>query len=427
MFEDTTFDDLDEMLVEGINLVNQEDARDQGRQDDKDEELGSRDTKVFNAKEDVSTTLPVTTADMSVTTASTTETTSVEVSTADLTTPSATKIVFDEDEDVTMAMAQTLMKLKSDKVKEKGVAIRDLEESETERPARSVLTLKPVPKIDPKDKGKGVIKEEPEPVKVKSKDQGEAQIERDAEIALMVQAEFDEEARLERQRQEQASLVYIASLYDEAQARIDADNELAVRWTQEEQEKYTMDERAKLLAEYFENRKKYGVEYDYYKVFKSDGSSKYINTFTKMVTRFDRLNLYELHSLVKQRFESTTPEGIDLILWGDLKTMFETSADIKLWKNQEDWILKSWTFYENCGVQILLLEGGIEIPMLAEKRYLLIKETLERMLVLSLTVKFVSDVDLDLISFDDKDWMLKIIKDYKETKELKFIKEKLEE
>ncbi|GJW04868.1 putative ribonuclease H-like domain-containing protein, partial [Tanacetum coccineum] len=39
-----------------------------------------------------------------------------------------------------------------------------------------------------------------------------AQIERDAEIALKVQAELDEEARLERQRQEQASLNYIANL-----------------------------------------------------------------------------------------------------------------------------------------------------------------------------------------------------------------------
>ncbi|GKG17501.1 hypothetical protein Tco_0362458, partial [Tanacetum coccineum] len=53
-------------------------------------------------------------------------------------------------------------------------------------PAISVLTLKPLLKIDPKDKGKEVLEEEPELVKVKSKDQGEAQIERDAEIALKV-------------------------------------------------------------------------------------------------------------------------------------------------------------------------------------------------------------------------------------------------
>ncbi|GJR14837.1 hypothetical protein Tco_0797489 [Tanacetum coccineum] len=173
-----------------------------------------------------------------------------EVSTATPMTPPTTTSVF-EDEDIFLADALVML---SDKAKLKGVEIKEMKDAE--RPARSVLTLKPLPKIDPKDKGKGVLEEEPEPVKVKSKDQGEAQIERDAEIALKVQAELDEEARLERQRQEQASMNYIASLYDEVQARIDVDHELAVRWTQEEQEKYTVDERAKLLAEYFENRKK---------------------------------------------------------------------------------------------------------------------------------------------------------------------------
>ncbi|GJY86552.1 ribonuclease H-like domain-containing protein [Tanacetum coccineum] len=91
----------------------------------------------------------------------------------------------------------------------------------------------PLLRIDPKDKGKGVLEEEPKPVKVKSKDQGEAQIKRDAEIALKVQAELDEEARLERQRQEQVSMNYIACLYDEVQARIYANHELAVLYIKE--------------------------------------------------------------------------------------------------------------------------------------------------------------------------------------------------
>ncbi|GJY40211.1 hypothetical protein Tco_0427481 [Tanacetum coccineum] len=46
--------------------------------------------------------------------------------------------------------------------KAKGVVFKDTEE--LVRPARSVLTLKPLPSIDPKDKGKGVL-EEPEPAK----------------------------------------------------------------------------------------------------------------------------------------------------------------------------------------------------------------------------------------------------------------------
>ncbi|GJU77146.1 retrovirus-related pol polyprotein from transposon TNT 1-94 [Tanacetum coccineum] len=59
------------------------------------------------------------------------------------------KSIFD-DEDITMA--QTLIKMKEEKAKEKGVSFKDIEGSS--RPERSILTLKPLLIIDPKDKGK---------------------------------------------------------------------------------------------------------------------------------------------------------------------------------------------------------------------------------------------------------------------------------
>ncbi|GKB52971.1 hypothetical protein Tco_0903724, partial [Tanacetum coccineum] len=135
----------------------------------------------------------------------------------------------------------------------------------------------------------------------------------------------------------------------------------------------------------FYHNDRYGEPHDYYRVFRADGSSRYIKTFTEMVLRFNRMDFLELHSLVMQRFETTTPKGIDLIMWGDLKTMFEANAVDELWKNQEDWILKSWNLYENCKVHILMLEDGTEFHMLAERKYPLTNETLEKMLVLRLT------------------------------------------
>ncbi|GJT66832.1 hypothetical protein Tco_1018312 [Tanacetum coccineum] len=176
-----------------------------------------------------------------------------EVSTAAPMTPPTTTIVFD-DEDVTMAMAQTLIKMKEEKAKEKGVPIKDVEDFS--RPIRSITTLQPLPTIDPKNKGKGILQETEPMEKTKEKVQGDAQIERDAEIALRLQAELDEELRLERERQEEASKVSIADMFDEVQARIDADYELAARLTYEEQEKYTIEERVRLLAEFFERKKK---------------------------------------------------------------------------------------------------------------------------------------------------------------------------
>ncbi|GKF64996.1 hypothetical protein Tco_0188444, partial [Tanacetum coccineum] len=71
------------------------------------------------------------------------------VSTAEPRTPPPTTTVFD-DEDVTMAMAQTLIKMKEEKAKEKGVTFKDVEDSS--RHVRSITTLQPLPKFDPDDK-----------------------------------------------------------------------------------------------------------------------------------------------------------------------------------------------------------------------------------------------------------------------------------
>ncbi|GKD21290.1 hypothetical protein Tco_1222993 [Tanacetum coccineum] len=108
----------------------------------------------------------------------------VTISTTEPTTPPTATTVFD-DEDVTMTMAQTLIKMKEQKAKEKGVAITDVEDSSrTIRPVRSITTLQPLPTIDPKDKGKGVLVEEPEKSeKVKRRDQGDLQVQADAELA----------------------------------------------------------------------------------------------------------------------------------------------------------------------------------------------------------------------------------------------------
>ncbi|GKG04651.1 hypothetical protein Tco_0315038, partial [Tanacetum coccineum] len=48
---------------------------------------------------------------------------------------------------------------------------------------------------------------------------------------------------------EEATSAALAKEFDEIQARIDDDHELAIRMTHEEQEKYTIEERARLLAD----------------------------------------------------------------------------------------------------------------------------------------------------------------------------------
>ncbi|GKB10230.1 hypothetical protein Tco_0844153 [Tanacetum coccineum] len=56
----------------------------------------------------------------------------------------------------------------------------------------------------------------------------------------------------------------------------------------------------------FYHTDRHGKPHNYYKVIRSDGSSRWIKTFSEMVIRFDRMDLEELYNLVMQRFTTTT-------------------------------------------------------------------------------------------------------------------------
>ncbi|GJV59306.1 hypothetical protein Tco_1465406 [Tanacetum coccineum] len=161
--------------------LDEEDASKQGRTGDKtkpmfiDSDFDVLDDDMENVEGE---TVNTATTGVSAVSAPVT-TTSVAISTAEPRTPPTTAATAFIDGDLTIA--QTLVKMRSEKAKEKGVAFRD---------------------------------------------------------------------------QEEATNAALTEEFDEIQARMDANHELAVRLTHEEQEKYTIKERARLLAEYFERRKK---------------------------------------------------------------------------------------------------------------------------------------------------------------------------
>ncbi|GJV39184.1 hypothetical protein Tco_1417624 [Tanacetum coccineum] len=506
------FDDQD--ADHSMKYIETEEAVDEGRQSGETEEVKlTDDTKVVkdkgtgdkggNVEELVSTARPeVSTARPDINAAR------QEDSAVKPRTPPTTISIFD-DKDITMA--QTLIKMKEEKAKEKGVSIKDVDDSS--RPERSILTLKPLPTIDPKDKGKGVLKESPVK-KVKRSDLDAAQIAKDAEIARLMDASEELAARLQMEEREMYTIeerskllaefferrkkllaeervvavrnkpptrtqprslmmTYlkhtgkyrhnqlnkktfkeIQAIYIKEQERdadfmsirserdekmIDKMNKKAASIDEEEVPESTKVEvkkegheetirkrsgrRLKMKATKKSKRQKTDSDLEeeeqlraYLKIvpdeeeeidyevlgMRANGSSRYIKTFTEMVLRFDRLDFIELHSLVMQRFSTTTPKGIDLVLWGDLRIMFKETVDDDIWKNQEKWIIKSWTFYENYGVHILALEDGTEINMLAERRYPLLRETFKRMMELRLTTESEGEVVFDLLRFIQK-------------------------
>nr|GEY62600.1 hypothetical protein [Tanacetum cinerariifolium] len=110
-----------------------------------------------------------------------------------------------------ITLAQALEEIKSIKPKEKGIDIQELDKS---TPIKSSQQSK--------YKGKGIFIE---PVKRKD------QIRFDEETALKLQAAFDEEERIEREKAEKVeeSNIALIETWDDIQAKIDAGHQLAER------------------------------------------------------------------------------------------------------------------------------------------------------------------------------------------------------
>ncbi|GJX40143.1 putative ribonuclease H-like domain-containing protein [Tanacetum coccineum] len=79
-------------------------------------------------------------------------------------TQTPTSTIFGDNETIAKVLLNMSQAKAVSREKEKGVELKDIEETDKPRPTstRSLLTLKTLPKIDPKDKGKKKIKEEDE-------------------------------------------------------------------------------------------------------------------------------------------------------------------------------------------------------------------------------------------------------------------------
>ncbi|GKB78102.1 hypothetical protein Tco_0944997 [Tanacetum coccineum] len=146
--------------------------------------------------------------------------------------------VFRDDETI----AEFLVSMSQNKAKQKGVEIKDAEDSDRPRATstRSVLTLKPLPKIDPKDKGKKVLEEEAESdAESEGVDEAERkfdQLAKDEEIARKVQEDWEAEEEMKKLAEEEATKAALIQDFDDIQARIEADRLLAARLQEEERE-----------------------------------------------------------------------------------------------------------------------------------------------------------------------------------------------
>nr|GEU42658.1 putative ribonuclease H-like domain-containing protein [Tanacetum cinerariifolium] len=147
--------------------------------------------------------------------------------------------------------------------------------------ARSITTLQPLPTIDPKDKSKGILQES-KPVK-KSKKMDQDQIERDAKVVP------DDDKAIDYENLDVKSPI--------------VDFESQVLGTNEAGDVHV------------------------YNLTRLDGSYKHFSTFSRMLEVLDRQDVLDLYKIIIERFLANDQEGYDLILWGDLKKLVESSED----------------------------------------------------------------------------------------------------
>ncbi|GJR35840.1 hypothetical protein Tco_1211524 [Tanacetum coccineum] len=154
---------------------------------------------------------------------------------------------------VDMTLAQALAELKNAKPKvittattttitivtrpkAKGIVIQEQEQAST-----------PITSL--KNKGKGIMVEEP--LKIKKKDQ----VLFDKQEAIRLQAQFDEEDRIAREKEE-ANAALIAQ-WNDIQDKVETGYELAQRLQTEEQKELTIKEKSKLFQQLLEKRRKH--------------------------------------------------------------------------------------------------------------------------------------------------------------------------
>nr|GFA08209.1 hypothetical protein [Tanacetum cinerariifolium] len=178
-----------------------------------------------------------------------------------------TKTTLFDNKDVTIA--DTLVKLKNQKAKKKGIAFKDVDDSA--RPIRSITTIQPLLTIDPKDKG------------------------------------FEEDEKKIISRKKRA-----------------ADDDKAIDYETLDVKSPIVDYESQVLG-----TNEVGDVY-VYKLTRLDGSYRHFSTFSRMLEVLDRQDVLDLYKIIIERFPANDPEGYDLILWGDLKTLVKSSEDDKI-------------------------------------------------------------------------------------------------
>ncbi|GKC12781.1 hypothetical protein Tco_1009563, partial [Tanacetum coccineum] len=179
-----------------------------------------------------------------------------------------------------------------------------------------------------------------EPVKpIKKK----VQIMLDEEIVLKLQAEIDEEERITIAEEEKIDEANIA--WDDIQAKVDA----AKRAEENRNKPPTKTQQKKTMITYLKNMEdKEEVTIDAIPLV-----VKSLRIVDRKIHKEGKKSYYQIVR-ADARYGSTRPvEDLDLVLWNDLKNMFEPHVEDTVWRNQQVYKVLEWKLYDSCGGRIV--------------------------------------------------------------------------
>ncbi|GJS17885.1 hypothetical protein Tco_0412357 [Tanacetum coccineum] len=188
----------------------------------------------------------------------------------------------------------------------------------------------------------------------------------------------------ERKREEEASKVAIAETYDEVQAGIDADALFEAKLQQEKREEYTIEERAKFLAEIIAAQRKFRATQRSTEI-RNDAvkdSKEAAGVHKQKVLEEPNSTKVEVKATKKSKRQKT---DADLEEEEQLKAFLKIPPNEKKMNSgriKKDGILRAGIYMKLGGVHNLILDEVLRFIAYREE-VTTIKETLERMLSLS--------------------------------------------
>nr|GEZ15540.1 uncharacterized mitochondrial protein AtMg00810-like [Tanacetum cinerariifolium] len=138
----------------------------------------------------------------------------------------------------------------------------------------------------------------------------------------------------------------------------------------------------------------------YWKIIRVSGIAEAYQSFEDMLKGFDKEDLVALWRLVKEKFSTAVPNvDKEKALWVELKSLFKPDVDDVLWKLQRYMhYLITWKLHTNSGVhQVSSTTRRHDMFMLTEKDYPLSNEVMTLMLSAKLQVEEDSEIARDLV------------------------------